>query len=400
MKALWFHLMPYPGLDDRFDREAKSVWVDLDRSFFDSDVVTRSYHEYLDQLEHAAASGFDGICVNEHHQSAYGTMPSPNLMAAALARSTDEAAIVVMGNSIALYNPPTRVAEELAMLDHLSKGRLVAGFPVGTAMDTCYCYGIQPGQLRERFAEAHELITRAWSEPRPFAFNGRYNKLRYVNVSPRPLQDPRPPVWIPGGGSSVETWDLAVQNDYVYAYLSYYGYEQGKSTMDGFWDYATSHGLDDNPYRAAFLQFITVAETDEEARRLYKEPVEYFYQKCLKIPPGYSGAPGYQSEATYRSKLSSQVRKAARSVGNEAPTFDDIVDRGRVISGSPDTVRQRLEESITDLRFGHLLCLMHIGNMSDELTKMNTKLFAEEVLPKMRNRWPDYEDKWWPQACM
>ena len=69
--------------------------------------------------------------MNEHHQNAYGMMPSPNLMVAALARRTDRAALVVLGNSLALYNPPIRVAEEMAMLDVLSAGRLIAGFPNG-----------------------------------------------------------------------------------------------------------------------------------------------------------------------------------------------------------------------------------------------------------------------------
>jgi alkanesulfonate monooxygenase SsuD/methylene tetrahydromethanopterin reductase-like flavin-dependent oxidoreductase (luciferase family) len=403
VKALWFHLMPYPGLDERFDREAHSVWVDLDASYLDPELVARSYREYLGQLEHGARTGFDGICVNEHHQTAYGTMPSPNLMAAVLARETARAApqtaIVVMGNSIALYQPPIRVAEELAMLDLLSEGRLVAGLPVGTAMDTCYSYGTVPGQLRARYAEAHDLIVAAWKSEGPFAFNGRYTKLRYVNPWPRPLQRPHPPIWLPGGGSSVETWDLAVTHDYVYAYLSYYGYEQGKATMDGFWDYATSRGRDDNPYRTAFLQFVTVADSDAEARRLYREPVEYFYRRGLKIAPGFAGAPGYQSETTFRSGLASQVRRAARAVGSAPPTFDEIVDRGWVIAGSPETVRERLEHSITELRFGHLLCLMHIGNMADELVRMNTELFAGKVLPKLRDQWPGYEDRWWPQGC-
>jgi alkanesulfonate monooxygenase SsuD/methylene tetrahydromethanopterin reductase-like flavin-dependent oxidoreductase (luciferase family) len=266
-------------------------------------------------------------------------------------------------------------------------------------MDTCYSYGINPGQLRARYAEAHDLIMQAWQSPKPFAFNGRYTKLRYVNSSPRPLQKPHPPVWIPGGGSSVETWDLAATHDYVYAYLSYYGYESGKLTMDGFWQYVAERGLDDNPYRAAFLQFVCVADTDAEARALYREPVEYFYRRSLKIGAGFEGAPGYQSEATFRSALSSQVRRAARAVGGAPPTFDEIVDRGWVIAGSPDTVRERLDASITELRFGHLLCLVQIGNMRDELVRMNTTLFADKVLPGLRGRWPGYEDRWWPQAC-
>ena len=92
-------------------------------------------------------------------------MPSPNLIAAALARRTRDAALCVMGNSLALYNPPIRVAEEFAMLDCISGGRLIAGFPVGTPMDTCYAYGQNPSQLRERYHEAHDLILKAWREP-------------------------------------------------------------------------------------------------------------------------------------------------------------------------------------------------------------------------------------------
>ncbi len=94
--------MPYPGLGERFDRDARSVWINIDPSYFDNASIGTLYDTYLRQLEHAAAVGFDGICVNEHHQSAYGMVPSPNLMAAALARSTQRSAIVVMGNSIAL----------------------------------------------------------------------------------------------------------------------------------------------------------------------------------------------------------------------------------------------------------------------------------------------------------
>ena len=125
MKLLWFHLMPYPELPQDFRERTRSVWVDIPSELFDPAVGADAYHAYLDQLEQADDAGFDGICVNEHHQNGYGLMPSPNLMAAALARRTSQAAIVVMGNSLALYNPPVRVAEEFAMLDLLSRGRLL-----------------------------------------------------------------------------------------------------------------------------------------------------------------------------------------------------------------------------------------------------------------------------------
>ena len=115
------------------------------------------------------------------------------------------------------------------MIDCISGGRLIAGFPVGTPMDTCYAYGQNPSHA------ARALPTRrttwscsAWTEKDTFAFNGRFNQQRYVNIWPRPIQQPHPPIWIPGGGS-VETWQWCAEMDYVYCYLSYYGYKAGQS---------------------------------------------------------------------------------------------------------------------------------------------------------------------------
>ena len=131
MKFCYFHLMPYAHLPDDFEKRYHSVWVDIPNHLYDPLKGHQLYNTYLDELEYADKLGFDGICVNEHHYNAYGGMPSPNLMAAAMAQRTSQSAIVVLGNSLGLYNPPVRVAEEFAMLDVLSGGRLVAGMPWG-----------------------------------------------------------------------------------------------------------------------------------------------------------------------------------------------------------------------------------------------------------------------------
>ena len=94
MKFHFFHLMPYPDLPEDFREKNRSVWVDVPSKLFDPAVGHRAYNDYLDELEYAASVGFDGICVNEHHQNAYGLMPSPNLMAAALARRTSGVKLV------------------------------------------------------------------------------------------------------------------------------------------------------------------------------------------------------------------------------------------------------------------------------------------------------------------
>ncbi len=402
MKLCWFHLMPYTDLPADFTKTHPSVWVDIDPKLFDAAKAHRMYHDFLDELELADEVGFDGICVNEHHSNAYGLMPSPNLMASTLARRTSRAAIVVMGNSIALYNPPMRVAEEMAMLDVLSGGRLVAGFPVGTPFDTCHAYGQNPGLLRDRYMEAHDIIRKCWSATEPFAFHGRFHQQPIVNPWPRPLQKPHPPIWIPGGGS-VETWQWCAQMDYVYAYLSYFGYQAGAATMAGFWEEMDRLGKDRNPYRAAFLQFVGVAETEQQAIELYREPADYFYNRCLHVSPNWSNPPGYMTEATVRAKMVSQVQLAAvesqrRILETKAkPSFEEMVAKGYVLVGTPDQVADKLRQVALELNVGHMMVLLQFGDMSKDLTAYNTRLFAERVKPQLANLFDDrWENHWWP----
>jgi alkanesulfonate monooxygenase SsuD/methylene tetrahydromethanopterin reductase-like flavin-dependent oxidoreductase (luciferase family) len=406
MKLMWFHLMPYTELPADFREANPSVWVDIHSSLFDPKRAHLMYNDFMDELEYAAQCGFDAVCVNEHHSNGYGLMPSPNLVASSLARRTTDTAICVMGNSLALYNPPTRVAEEFAMIDVISGGRLIAGFPVGTPMDTCYAYGTNPSQLRQRYLEAHDLVMRAWTETDTFSFNGRFNQQRYVNIWPRPVQRPHPPIWIPGGGS-VETWHWCAEMDYVYCYLSYYGYKAGRATMDGFWAEMERLGKPRNPYQAGFLQFIGVGESRQHAFDLYAEAAEYFYGRCLHVDMRWATPPGYTSEGSQRAGIESQIRKAAdsdvrgKSTGERfaavAREMDAIVDNGYVIIGSPDEVAEQLREVAVNLNVGHLMLLLQYGNMSKDLTRYNTRLFAEQVMPKLKDVHAGWEDRWWPR---
>jgi len=365
------------------------VWVDIPSSLYDPVRGHELYNVYLDELEYAEECGFDGIGVNEHHANGYGLMPSPNLMAAALARRTSKSALVVLGNSIALYNPPLRVAEEFAMLDVISGGRLLAGFPVGTSMDTNYCYGQIPALTREKYREAHELIKRAWQEDEPFTFNGRYTQLRYANCWPKPIQSP-PPIFIPGGGS-LETYDFCLENDYVYCYLSFTGYRRAKQLMDGYWERVEEYGKDNSPYRAGFAQTIIVAETDEEAEKEYREHIDYFYNRCLHVYPGFADAPGYRTIKTLKANVTSQMTEQA--FGNvSSMSWRQLIDDGYIIAGSPDTVANQMKELVTSLRVGNIFCLIHVGNMPQDKCMRSTKLFADEVIPQLRDMWPEYKD--------
>ena len=395
MKINFFHLMPYKALPEDFRDRHRSAWVDLPNSEFEPELGQQYYHEYLDELEFADNLGFDGICVNEHHSNAYGLMPSPNLMASILARSTRRSAIIVLGNSLGLYQPAHRVAEEMSMVDVISKGRLVAGFPVGTSMDTNFSYGQNPVTIRERHTEAHDLIMKAWTEREPFAFNGKYNKVRYVNVWPRPMQQPHPPVWVPGSGS-LETWDWVLSRDYVYCYLIYQAWLRGRRTAKGFRERAEELGVDDNPYRMGFLQMVGVSETDERAEAEYFEHVKYFYEKMIHIYPQFN-APGYRSIETLRASAARDLREEQSQL-KKVETWQDYKDAGYVIAGSPTTVRDQLRETIKELRIGHLMLLLQIGNMPRHQAMKNMEMFAKEVMPGLKDIWEEYDDPWWPQA--
>ena len=240
-----------------------------------------------------------------------------------------------------------------------------------------------------------------WTNPETFSFHGRFNQQRYVNPWPRPLQKPHPPVWIPGGGS-VETWRWCAEMDYVYAYLSYFGYQSGQATMNGFWNAMKELGKDRNPYRAGFLQFVGVAESEQEAMDLYREPAEYFFNRCLHVSPRFVMPPGYMSEASMRARVSSQVAQAAArtqpQIGAARPDFEEMVAKGYVVIGSPDQVAEQLREVAVSLNVGQLMLLLQYGNMRKDLVNYNTELFAKQVRPQIEGLFDsEWENRWWPQ---
>nr|AYM54084.1 luciferase family protein [Byssovorax cruenta] len=400
MKTSMFHLMPYRDLPADFEQKHRSVWVDLPFWEVADPVQAGQYYNWtLDELIYAARAGFDGVCVNEHHQNAYGFMANPNLMGAVLARATNglDVALVQLGATLVSSSPPTRIAEEYAMLDCISGGRVVAGLPLGSAMDASFCIGIPPMEHRERYREAHDLVLKAWTAREGFPWNGRYYQLPMVNLWPRPIQTPHPPVWVPGFGS-LSTWEFCAQHNHCYSFLSYYGGQFGKRVMDSFWEFIEEKNLDRNPYRAGFLQLVVVSETDARAEEEYFPHIKYFFDKGLHVPLEYQAPPGYQD---YRSMVNTMSIAAGPMqeflVERPRYRFQDYVDRGIVIGGSPATVRDRLKELVKSLNVGNLMVLLQIGSMPHELTLKNIDLFAREVLPHIRGIWDDqWENHWWP----
>ncbi|HTZ08581.1 MAG TPA: LLM class flavin-dependent oxidoreductase, partial [Acidimicrobiales bacterium] len=343
MRFFSFHLMPYPGLPPDYEGPA---WVTCPNTFFDPVLGGALYHRYIDDLVYAEELGFDGVCVNEHHQNAYGIMPSPNLIASVLARQTSRVRIAVVGNALPLYDPPTRVAEEFAMIDCLSGGRLIAGMVVGGGPEY-YSFSLNPAHARERFYEAHDLILRAWTEPGPFEFIGKHYKLRYVNTWPRPVQQPHPEIWIPGVGS-LETLEFVARHRYAYMGIPYFHISVFERMFTMLRQACADAGYEADPLQLGWLVPVFVAESDAEARRRYEEHFWYFVRRLL---PGINiSPPGYTSVRSVEN-----IMKNAGTFALNLRSWDEVVEGRYAIVGSPATVTEVLEAEIERLGVGNLL---------------------------------------------
>jgi alkanesulfonate monooxygenase SsuD/methylene tetrahydromethanopterin reductase-like flavin-dependent oxidoreductase (luciferase family) len=373
------HLMPYADLDLDYDQKHNSAWITLPNSYYDPKKGAKLYNRYLDELEYADQLGFDGVCVNEHHQNAYGLMPQPGVMAGALARRTKKVKIAILGRALPLLNNPLTVAEEFAMVDNITEGRFIAGFVRGIGAEY-HAWSSNPADSHDRFHEAHDLILRAWTEPGPFAFEGKHYQFEYVNLWPRPYQTPRPPIWIPSQGSS-ETIEWASHPDRRYTYLqTFTPVAMLAKYMQMYKDLAAGHGYEASEDQLGWSVPLYVAETDEIARREAQPHIENFLNKFLRMPKEMLLPPGYLS---LKSMLG--VMKAKSSIGTKQ-TIDDVIDKGMFICGSPETVRQKLEQYQSEIGFGHLLTLLQFGTLPAELTRKNMEIYANEVMPYLRDK--------------
>src|SRR5277367_2103074 len=219
-----FHLMPYRDLPADFAQRYKSAYIDpIWFDVADPHKVGQYYNWTLDEFIHAARLGINGVCTNQHHQNVYGFMANPSLMGSVLAKQTNglNTAIVQLGSTLPSTSPPTRIAGEYAMLDRISGGRLVAGFPTGLPTDATISNGVVPLEQRERYREALDLVLKAWRAKEVFAWTRKHYQLPMVNLWPRPIQQPHPPIWIPGSGIS-STAEFVVDRDYCFCSLHYF----------------------------------------------------------------------------------------------------------------------------------------------------------------------------------
>lgn len=379
MKIFNFHLMPYAHVDLDAVREHGTSWVTFPNTYYDPKKGAELYHQYLDQLENAVELGFDGVAVNEHHQTAYGIMPVPGVLAGALSRRMKRGYLAVLGRALPLVNNPLTIAEEFAILDNLMHGKFIAGFVRGIGAEY-HTMGINPAESHARFHEAHELIMRAWTEPGPFEFNGKYYQFKHVNIWPRPYSQPHPKVFTPSSGS-LDTIRWSAQQRYTYC-QTLAPIEGVAATFKLFREEADKAGYQASPDQLAWSNAIYVAETDEKALRDVRPHLESYANDFLSRNPVMMSPPGYSSVASVK-----RVR-AMKSFMGKRQTAEDILEKGIVIVGSPATVREKLARYQDMAGFGISLTKTQFGTMPHEMVLENQAAIAEEILPHFRDRQP------------
>ena len=218
MHLMYFTEQPMSAYPEQAGLDFGATALMFSNSNFDPVAGPRLYNNYIEQYMLAEEVGVDGIMLNEHHNAPFCMQAKANMFAAILAGMTKKVKIVMLGNPLPLAENPMRLAEELAMIDMISKGRLVSGFVRGGGQEQL-ATGVNPAFNRERFEEAHELIVKAWTQPGPFRLEGTHYQHRVVNPWAVPLQKPYPRVWIPGVISK-ETIIWAAQQRYPYIALN------------------------------------------------------------------------------------------------------------------------------------------------------------------------------------
>jgi len=379
MQVFIFHLMPYAYMDLDYEKKWPSAWVVMPNTEFDPVKGHELYNRYLDELELAAELGLDGISVNEHHQNAYGLMPSPVVMAAALSRRIrNTAKIAILGNAFCLREHPLTLAEEHAMIDVITGGRLISGMVRGIGAEY-HSMAVNPVLSHERFHEAHDLVVQSWTRPGPFAFHSKHYHFEYVNVWPRPFQKPHPPIWCPSTGSS-ETIEWAAHPDRKYAYMQTYSPVKSVARfLNQYRDTAEKkYGYEAQSTKIGWAAPIFIADTDEKARELARPHIESLFNKFLNLPFEMMFPPGYVSLETAR-RMATHKKQLSGGV-----TVDWLIGEGVAVIGSPDTVRRKLHEAHRLLGFQNFLALLQFGTLPRDLTEQNIRRFCAEVAPSMQ----------------
>lgn len=381
MKFCCFHFLPYLHADLDFRSRAPSLWM-VHPHDYDAGKCHALYERYFSELELVDQLGFDGVCVNEHHQTPHSLMPSPNVIAGALSQRVRNGKIYILGRALPLLDNPLAVAEEWAMLDNITGGRIVCGMVRGIGIEY-HASGANPAQSQSRFFEAHDLIVEAWTRPGPFAFDGDHYEYGYVNPFPRPFTQPHPPIWIPSGGNpETIAWAAAPEHRYTYCQFFNAPYEGVKATLLSYRKAARSQGYEASADQLAWAVPSYVAETDEQAVAEAKPHLEALFNDFMSFPKEMLLPPGYSSVDAMVKAMSAQ---AVGGRGGGRTTIEELIDKGIVHVGSFETVRRKVRQARDEIGLGSILAMLQFGTLPADLTRKNIELYYREIVAPLRD---------------
>jgi len=375
MQAWHFTEMPYPHLPPLDD--IPSIRVTLPNKYFDPKIGADLYNRYLDEHVIADELGLN-IMLNEHHQTATCLDAAAPLMAAILARQTKNARICILGNPIANRGDPIRIAEEMAMIDCISRGRLDVGIVRGVPYEI-FAANTNPTQTLERLWEGVDLVVKAWtSHDGPFNFEGRFTHRRSVNIWPRPYQQPHPQIWITGS-SDKENIKKVAGLGYVFATFLQ-PYDKVRDMFDTYRAHYVDHGLPTGG-GVAYMPLVFTGDSDEEAEKGAKELTWYLK---AKTEPQFRNPPGYVPVATNVKAL--QGAYSGRTDAVRSQGLDYLREQGVLVYGTPDSVAQQIKRFYGLVGgFDHLLMMQQSGFLDHKRTVRSMTLFAKEVYPQIKD---------------
>jgi alkanesulfonate monooxygenase SsuD/methylene tetrahydromethanopterin reductase-like flavin-dependent oxidoreductase (luciferase family) len=376
VKIYNFDLLAYPHVPKEAPR------TPVPSSYFDPVKGAANYNEHLEEMTYCEELGFDGVVFNEHHYSAYGTMPSPNLIAAALSQKTSRIKIGVLGNILPLRNHPVRVAEEYAMIDCLSNGRLIAGFVRGIPPEYIW-YGVNPEESRGRFEEAYDLIMTAWTQP-VWSHEGKFYQLKDCAIWPRPLQQPYPPIWI--AARSAESIEWCVKHHLPTAQV-YQTTSQIEDTFGYYRKVARDQGWEATPDDFILCRHIYIDESDKKAQEFAEPAMRYFFTVFNR---GFNEAINKDavSQRLTAALMTERSFSYFREGNRERRDFskldwDGLIGTGYLIAGNPDSVARQILDQMKQVGAGHFMGMFHIGNLHHDKVISSLNLFKKEIMPRL-----------------
>jgi alkanesulfonate monooxygenase SsuD/methylene tetrahydromethanopterin reductase-like flavin-dependent oxidoreductase (luciferase family) len=377
VKIYNFDLLAYPHVPKEAPR------TPVPSSYFDPVKGAANYNEHLEEMAYCEELGFDGVVFNEHHYSAYGTMPSPNLIASALSQKTSRIKIGVLGNILPLRNHPVRVAEEYAMLDCLSNGRLIAGFVRGIPPEYIW-YGVNPQESRGRFEEAYDLIMIAWTNP-VWSYEGKFFNLKDCAIWPRPMQQPHPPIWI--AARSAESVEWCVKRRLPTAQV-YQTTDQIEDTFDYYRKVARDEGWEASPDNFILCRHIYIDESDKKAQEIAEPAMRYFFTVFNR---GFNeavnkGAVDQRLIAALTTERSFNYFREGNRERRDFSKFDwdGLISTGYLIAGNPDNVARQITAQMKQIGAGHFMGMFHIGNLAHDKVVSSLDLFKKEIMPRLQ----------------